>query len=183
MISRPALAICLTIGAMAAFSALAQPARTTDLPDKMAGVYKSHFQNGLVSGESYTSENILEIVPYKAGAAYFRIHLEFFNGHECAMSGIAEARVDRLVYVGPKDDDGAPCTLTIRHAANGVHIYENENGACRNQTCGERGGYGYKPNGPADFKPADRRPIRYLPRLLASREYADAAKEYEARGR
>jgi hypothetical protein len=54
-------------------------------------------------------------------------------------------------------------------------------GPARNQTCGARGGYGFKPDGTADFPPAGRRRIRYLPRLLASDEYVRAVKEYASR--
>jgi hypothetical protein len=155
-------------------------AAASSLPGLMAGVYKTHFKSGLVDGEAYTAENILEIVPYKDDAAYFRIHLDFYNGHECGISGIARATAGALVYHGPKDYTGAPCILTLRRAADGIHLYEDENGSCRNQTCGARGGYGYKADNPADFPAAGQRPIRYLPRLLASSEYADAVKEYAA---
>jgi hypothetical protein len=155
--------------------------QASSLPALMAGVYKTKFKNALVGGESYVSENILEIVPVHDRAVYFRIHFEFYNGHECAISGIAEASVDTLVYRGPADVDNHPCVLSLRRARDGVHVYEDENGACRNQTCGARGGYGFKPDGTADFPPAGRRRIRYLPRLLASDEYVRAVKEYASR--
>ncbi|MEJ1976039.1 MAG: hypothetical protein WDN49_07915 [Acetobacteraceae bacterium] len=151
------------------------------MPESMAGVYKHRFANGLVTGEKFQSEDVLEIVPYQAGAAYFRIHSEFYNGHMCDIAGIATASADHLTYDGPKDDSGAACTLTIRQARDGIHIYENENLACKNQTCGARGGYGFRPDGAPDFKLTDRRPIRYLQRLLASSEYASAVKDYTAR--
>lgn len=157
------------------------PAPASDLPTLMAGVYKTKFKNGLVDGEVYASENILEIVPYGDRAAYFRIHLEFYNGHECAISGIAEASLNKLVFRGPVDATGEACVLTLRRAGDGVHLYEGENGACRAQTCGARGGYGFKPDGSADFSLASRRPIRYLPRLLASQEYSEALKAFRAR--
>ena len=148
------------------------------VPTLMAGVYKTHFKNGLVDGETYISKNILEIVPYSPRAAYFRIHLEFYNGHECAISGIAEATADALVYHGERDYTGAPCILTLRRGQDGIHISEAENGACRNQTCGARGGYGYKTDGAADFPLASRREIRYLPRLLKSDQYLEAVKAH-----
>ena len=151
------------------------------LPALMAGVYKVRFPNGDVSGDKYTSENILEIVPVGKSAAYFRLHMEFYNGHECALSGVADAAGARdLVYHGPVDVDGHPCTLTLRHGADGVRLFENENGACRAQSCGMRGGYGYSPQPTPDFPVAGRRTIRYLPRLLASTEYKEALKEHAA---
>lgn len=155
---------------------------TGALPAQIAGVYKTRFKNALVGGETYVSENILEVVPYRNNAAYFRLHLDFYNGHECSISGIAQATADTLIYRGPDDVDGHPCVLSLRRARDGIHISEGENGACRNQTCGARGGYGFKPDGVADFPLASRRSIRYLPRLLASSQYDDAVKEFAAKG-
>ncbi len=177
--------MALVVAGVLAMAAAPDPQQSQSggLPALMAGVYKSRFKNALVDGETYVSENILEIVPVRDRAAYFRIHLEFYNGHECAISGIAEASLDTLIYRGPNDIDNKPCILTLRRARDGVHIFEGENGACRNQTCGARGGYGFKPDGAADFPLTSRRSIRYLPRLLASDEYAQALKAYEARAR
>jgi hypothetical protein len=169
------------IAAIAAAGVAAQVA--SSLPAMMAGVYKIRFQNGTVDGEKYTSENILEVVPVGAASAYFRLHLEFFNGHECALSGVADAAGRDLVYHGPPDVDGHPCALTLRHGADGVRLFEAENGACRAQSCGARGGYGYAPQAAPDFPITGRRAIRYLPRLLASTEYQEAIKEHAARPR
>jgi hypothetical protein len=163
-----------------ALASSASGSQASGLPALMAGVHKTKFKNALVGGETYVSENILEIVPVRGRAAYFRIHLEFYNGHECAISGVAEANVGALIYRGPDDVDNHPCVLSLRRARDGVHIYEGENGACRSQTCGARGGYGFKPDGAADFPLTSRRPIGYLPRLLASDEYVKAVKEYAA---
>jgi hypothetical protein len=163
-------ALCAAVGTAAADS---------DTVGDLGGVYKDRFQNGLVSGETFQSENILEVVPYKPGLAYFRIHLEFYNGHECNISGIASASSDRLVYRGPADFRGNPCVLTIHRSADGIHIFENDNLSCKNQTCGERGGYGYSPIDDPVFKLTERRPIRYTKRILASQEYSDAIAEYE----
>ena len=153
----------------------AQPAP----PDGMAGVYKHRFPNALVSGEKYQSEDILEIVPRDPSTAYFRLHQEFYNGHVCDIFGVAARDKDRLTYHGPDDVDGHPCLLSITRSTDGIRITEDRNGACRAQTCGARGGYGMSPKGEPDFKPSERREIRYLPRLLKSSEYAQAAEEYE----
>ncbi|HEY2177165.1 MAG TPA: hypothetical protein VGH15_01160 [Caulobacteraceae bacterium] len=173
------LAIAIAAVLLAPAAAVAAGA----MPALMAGVYKNRFQNSLIDGEKYTSEDILEVVPYKDNWAFFRIHLEFYNGHECNISGIAEAADDRLVYRGPTDSVAGRCTLYLRRGADGIHVWEGENGACRGGTCGARGGYGFKSSGTADFTAASRRSIRYLPRLLASSEYADAVREFAARPR
>lgn len=157
-------------------SALAQPAPA----DPMAGVFKHRFPNALVSGETYQSEDILEIVPRTPATAYFRLHLEFYNGHVCDLSGIADRDKDRLTYHGPKDADGKACLLSIQRGADGIRISEDQNQACRAQSCGARGGYGNNPKGEPDFKLSERREIRYLPRLLASSEYAAAVAEYDS---
>ena len=180
-ISRALASIGAVLAITPALEAHAAPAH--GLPALMSGVYKTRFQNGLIDGEKYASEDILEIVPYRDNAAYFRVHLEFYNGHECNISGIAEVAIDRLVYRGPTDPENGQCRLTLRPSSNGIHLYEAENGACRNGTCGARGGYGFKANGSADFTLSSRRRIRYLSRLLASSEYAQAVKEYASRPR
>ena len=133
-----------------------------------------------MQGDHFTSEDILEIVPVSADTAYVRLHLDFYNGHVCDISGVARQAGESLVYDGPADVDGKPCRLTLASRGDGIHIFEGENGACRNQTCGARGGYGYKADNPPDFTPAQRRTIRYLPRLVASSEYASALAEYRA---
>jgi hypothetical protein len=163
--------------------ALALPAvaAAPGLPAALAGVYKHRFANADVQGDHYTSEDILEIVPVDGDAAYVRLHLDFYNGHICDISGVARQAGESLVYDGPADTDGKPCRLTLASRGDGVHIFEDENGSCRNQTCGARGGYGFKADGPPDFTPAQRRTIRYLPRLEASAEYKAALDEYRAR--
>jgi len=161
--------------ALTSSQALAAPAL-----DEIAGVYKHRFANADVQGDKYTSEDILEIVPIAPSAAYFRVHLEFFNGHVCDLSGVANWRVDRLVYEGPKSVDGAPCQLTLAFSSGDVRIFEGENGACREQTCGARGGYGFNNHQDADFVAGERRPIQYMARLLASSEYREALTAYKA---
>jgi len=176
MIPRPgpiALALVLVLG-------LPAVAAAPGLPAELAGVYKHRFANSDVQGDHFTSEDILEIVPVSADTAYVRLHLNFYNGHVCDISGVARQAGESLVYDGPADVDGKPCQLTLASRGDGIHIFERENGACRNQTCGERGGYGYKADGPPDFTPAQRRPIRYLPRLVASAEYKAALAEYSS---
>jgi hypothetical protein len=155
----------------------AAPGKTPDL-DKHAGVYKQRFENGLVSGETYISEDIFELVKVSKGAAYFRVHMEFFNGHECNLWGIAELTAAALVYHGPVDYDGKPCVFNITADGDGI-VFDDVGGACRNLSCGARGGYGNGEHFSASFMHKSRRPIRYMRTLLASTEYTEAAAEYE----
>lgn len=151
-------------------------------PQAWAGVWRHRFANGLVSGETYTSENVLEVVPVAPDAAYVRLRLEFYNGHQCAIAGVARATPAGLVYTTPTD--AGVCRLTLAPARGGIRLYEDENGACRQETCGARGGYGYRSGDPApEFTGASRRPIRYMPRLLASPEYKAALAAWRADAR
>ena len=177
MASVKTMAAALLLQAAMGWAAQASPTSRPPAP----GVYKHRFDNGFVSGDSFRSENILEVAAYKPDADYVRLHLEFYNGHMCDIWGVAKITPSALVYHGPKDTTGAPCVLTLQEGADGVHVFEGQDGACRNETCGSRGGYGYSPTGTADFKPSERTVIRYMPLLLASREYKAAVAEYEGR--
>jgi hypothetical protein len=142
--------------------------------ETMAGVYRHRFANGDVTGRTFQSEDILEIVPVAPSAAYFRLHMEFYNGHMCNIWGVARQQAQTLVYNGQSD-----CRLTLARGPDGVRIYEADNLACKMQTCGERGGYGAGPAKQVDFKAAERQPIRYMKTLLASRQYKAAMAEYD----
>ncbi len=166
---------------------VAAPLAAMAAPDgvvaRLAGVYKSRFVNSMADGERYASENVLEIAPYKPGAAYVRLHLEFTNGHVCNLWGVATAGGGRLTYAGPNDLSGNPCTLRIARTADGIHLWETGTEACRLQTCGARGGYRTSADDPPEFPLAARRPIRYLARLRASPQYAEAIQAFDAAGR
>lgn len=143
------------------------------------GVYKDRFKSELVTGESYQAENILEIVStapdrvYGTGPdlAYFRLHLDFYNGHICDLWGIARLSGDTLTYTSKEDhDDAPPCVLSLRR--QGAKIALADKGSCRTWHCGARGSF----DG-IDFARSARRPIRYLPKLKASQEYKQALDE------
>lgn len=143
----------------------------TDPVQTLAGRYYRQFPNSTVQGESYTGEDIVEIVPVTPRAAYVRLSLDFFNGHICGIYGVATVEGDALVYHDPRDPEqaGPPCTLTLRRT--GDKIAWNDAGSCRSY-CGARGSL----NGDLPF--ARKRPIRYLPRLKASRQYREAIEEW-----
>jgi hypothetical protein len=138
----------------------------------LAGVYRQSFANAMADGKPYRSENILEIVPRSATSTYFRAHLEFSNGHQCAISGIADVMDDDLVYDGPVNLEGRPCRLRLS-VIGGQIRFADPGGACRVDTCGARGAY----DGVA-FNLKSRQPIRYMSRLLASPEYAEAVQRH-----
>ncbi len=166
--SGPALAgIVLAIAAAGAAMAAA-----ASLPEALAGVYKDHFQNGLVTGETYRSEDVLEIVPTGPTAAYVRTILEFYNGHSCSLSGIAHVEGADLVYREPpsKKVGDVPCVLHVARKGAKVEL-SDEDGSCK-AYCGARGSLSGD-----DFPASSRRVIRYMPRLKASREFKEALQE------
>jgi len=139
--------------------------------DKIAGRYVVGFTNGNVEGGRYHSEDLLEIVKIAPDAVYFRTHLEFFNGHECELSGVAEVSGPSLIYRDPPQQ----CELRL-DVAGGKITFDDKDYHCREQSCGMRGGYSG-----AAFKLSLRRPICDRQKLLGSSDYADALKAYEAR--
>lgn len=164
-----------TLGLLAAAAAMATTAFAAarlDL-DSIAGVYKERFKNGLVTGEEYESENVVEVVKVSPTTAYVRADLEFYNGHQCAIRGIAKLEGDALVYRPAERIEGfGPCELGVS-VKDGKLAFSDKDGECRRYYCGARGGF----DGIA-FPLTSRRTIRYMPRLLASREYAAAMKEF-----
>src|SRR5262249_8706223 len=72
---------------------------------RVAGVYKSQFQNGNIDGDKYQSEDVLEVVPVDDHSAYVRMDLEFFNGHSGMIYGIATYGNHSLIYDNHKPGD------------------------------------------------------------------------------
>lgn len=166
----------LTATILACSMALPLPSRgqTADL-HAIAGVYKNRFENAFVSGETFQSEDILEIVELSPAKAYVRLSLHFFNGHTCSFWGVARTHGDRLVYRGGRSSKEG-CELTLR-AKEGALVLEDKEGICRASSCGARGyfdGIG--------FDLGKRRPIRYMDRLRASWQFKEALEEESARG-
>jgi hypothetical protein len=134
------------------------------------GVYKRTFPNALTSGEKYTSENVLEIVRLDRSRAYVRAHVEGSNGHYCGIYGVAHVEGQTLVYSRPAlVPKGSTCTLRIEPRGGRIEI--EDGGSCFD-SCGVRAMYSE-----AKLALSSRRPIRYMARLKASREYREALAE------
>jgi len=145
--------------------------------DSLAGRYYRQFPNALVTGEKYTGENIVEIVPVAGSAAYVRIHLDYFNGHSCSLFGIAKAEGRALVYRDPGETwDGRPCVLRIRRSGRDLSI-DDGGGTC-SDNCGARGTLSE-----IALPFASRRQITYMNRLKASPEYRQAISEWHQKPR
>jgi len=158
----PILIVLLSAGAAA-------PSPVTEL----AGRYSSHFKNGFVTGEKYESDDILEIVPVDATHAYFRFDLQFYNGHSCALQGIAHAVGNTLAYrEAPTGAGEKRCTLTI--ARKGARLgWDDGDDSCR-AYCGARGSFNE-----GSLPWSSKRPITYMARLKGSSEYKSALDEWK----
>jgi hypothetical protein len=172
---RHAAIVALTLAASAALGSFAHAAGLN--VDAIAGVYKSQFKNASVGGETYQSEDILEIVKVSPTSAYVRAHYEFFNGHQCNINGVAKTEGNTLVYRGDTDSQGRQCVLSVK-VAGGKIALDDKDGVCGRETCGARGMYNGK-----SFALSKKRAIRYMDRLKKSDEYLDALDEAEGKGR
>ena len=141
--------------------------------DAIAGVYKTSFMNADTSGAKFRSDDTLEIVKVSRNTVFFRTHLEFFNGHQCEISGIARLEHDALIYRGETNAEGQRCMLTLRATKRPI-IFEDPHGACRTMNCGTRGGFDGR-----TFSLSRRRAIRDVGAILKSDEYKAAVEEFE----
>ncbi len=161
------------------------PVLSADAPkaSELAGVYKHRFKSasiamGKAPGEAdtpYQAEDVIEIVAQGEDKLYFRIHLDFYNGHSCTASGIAHQEAGKFTYRDPESYGGDRCTLTLEEKDGDLFITDR-NGpkglpTCRNN-CGARGSL-------SDYKISmtQKRPIKYMKRLLESRQYKTALEE------
>ncbi len=154
--------------ALAALACLGAAAPSSSPVNQLSGRYSQHFLNGMMDGASYRADNIVEIVPVDAHHAYARISLEFANGHQCALTGVAKAEGKALIYHEPANGfANGNCRLHLTHEGASLRI-DDEGGSC-SIYCGARGTLSGVP-----LPWRSRRPITYVSRLKASSEYANA---------
>lgn len=156
---------------------LAANRELTDPARSLAGRYYSQFADGLVIGEKYTGEDIVEVVPVAPHAAYVRVHLDYYNGHTCDISGVASAEGSALIYPDgkPNYESDAGCILTVKRLGKSLSI--DDRGSSCSSYCGARGTLSN-----VSLPYESKRPIRYLPRLKQSSEYRDALTEWRTGG-
>jgi hypothetical protein len=125
----------------------------------------------------------VEIVRYDDNHIYVRAKFEFYNGHQCDVSGIAGYEGGAFVFhdPAPSADGTAQCTLSVRQTDKDIEFTDRLTpdgvATCRSY-CGARGSLSA-----TTIARASKRPIRYMDRLKASREYARAIedlKKYES---
>lgn len=148
--------------------------------EELHGVYKFRFKNGLVTGESYQSEDIVEIVPFDDSHIYIRTHLEFANGHQCSIWGIAGYEGGTFVYREPENTSirSPSCTLRISATKENLVLTDVDSttgySTC-SAHCGARGSF-YN----FSIARSSKRKIRYLERLKASSQYLEAVDAFRA---
>jgi len=176
---------CCAMGAVLGGAAAAD-GDAPQLMDRMAGVYKHRFMSGVVvpgkADEPYQAEDVIEIVPYDADHVYLRVHLDFYNGHDCTIWGMARYERGEFVYRGHEPEvEGYPqCKLRVGIDEDRLRLTDRDSeqgvSTCR-AYCGARGSLVY------DIGMDKRRDIRYMDRLQASRQYKQAIDELEKDGR
>lgn len=155
-------------------------ADTLDL-GTVQGRYSYTFENGTVDGGRFMSENDLDIVKLTANKAFFRTALEFFNGHQCLLYGVAAVEGNALVYRKDEVLEGATpdhkdlnihCEFRIVFGPQTV-AFRDVNNDCRTISCGARGGYEGVAFPRASREPfADRDALRQFPEFKEALEDA-----------
>lgn len=114
--------------------------QASDLPTvrSLQGAYKESFQNAMMDGTQYTSENRFLLMPVSPVTAYFDLHLEWANGHSCALSGIADAISPQILTYSTPSILEKTCTFNINLGPK-KFSFSDSNGACRLISCGARG--------------------------------------------
>ena len=169
-------------------AALAVPAHAADTPSAkliqdIEGVYKNRFPNRIVvpgkPDEKYEAEDIVEVVRHDDDHIYVRAALTFDNGHHCGIAAIAAYENGVFIYHDPNPmlTEKQSCMLTVSVKGEALHLSDRATPAgpstC-SSLCGARGSLGDYSIG-ADKKAK----IRYLPKLKASKEYAQAVKAFD----
>jgi len=132
----------------------------------LAGRWTHRFVSGDVSGARFTVQDSVIIVPVDRGRAVFDVQLNFFNGHECSIGGLASLDGGRLIYRDPESRgyDGTPCTLRIWR--DGARLRWDDGEASCQGYCGARGGLR---NG--EMRWSGRRPVSRAERARILRDH------------
>lgn len=141
--------------------------------DHIQGVYKYTFNNMLMDGEKYQSEDILEIVRISPNAIYFKTRLNFMNAHICDLFGSAIYTKDKLFLFTDNNENSEETACILKIIPHPNHIVFEANSACQHY-CGARGTL----NG-AEFNTKSRRPIRYMKLLIHSDDYKNTLLEFK----
>jgi hypothetical protein len=129
---------------VAGYTERGDPATAHALALKIAGRYRHSFANSDVQGENFRSTDTLTVTPVGQASIHFDVHLEYYNGHTCDLSGGALFRKNGSFVYDDDPTNAAPndpvCHLGIHPTPNGVE-FNDYTGGCKMVACGERGGW------------------------------------------
>jgi hypothetical protein len=179
-----AIVFCALAFVLSGAAAQATSQSSQDLMQRIAGVYKQRFTSATITpgkapGEAdvpYPAEDVVEILPFDENHVYVRVHLDFYNGHTCGISGIARYEGDAFVYHDPAPPlDGYPqCAFKVGLEKGKLSITDRQTpdglSSC-SQYCGVRGSLTHS------FGIDKRRTIRYVDRIKNSRQYKRAIED------
>jgi hypothetical protein len=139
---------------------------------KLEGNYSRHVSNALVDGSEYKAENTMQFVKVSDNAAFMSMHTQFYNGHECNISGIVEyKKVGGFVFQDP-DKTTPACLLTVKLNDTNIEMKDPE-GNCH-KFCGAKGGL----NG-TQFTLRQKTQIKDFKKIRKSDRYQNATKIYK----
>jgi hypothetical protein len=130
--------------------------------DSVAGLYTAAPPNNTT--DSGKANNVLEVVKLSPSTAYVRTHLEI-NDAICGFWGVMRPDGDTLVG---RDANNPKCELRLHFSRDKV-TFEDQDGLCKEYSCGVNGWFSGE-----EFSVKSRRPITYMKRLIASRQYREA---------
>ncbi len=85
---------------------------------KIAGQYRHRFPNGDVESDKFISTDTLIFRPVGAVSIHFDVELNFYDGHECSLSGVKFRDITggcKLSYCGERGGwDGERITFKER---------------------------------------------------------------------
>ncbi len=108
-----------------------------------ADTYAGHYTVALKKGylrapDKNKDRDSLDILDEGGQGAFFRIHLDWANGHSCDISGMATRTENgALLYTEPSLHD-TTCTLRIEPNPESLRLLDPA-GACQYIACGRRG--------------------------------------------
>ncbi len=145
-------------------------ASAEDLGHRTSGLY--------VKKDAEGANNVMEIVPLSRSRAYIRIKTFWANYALCEASGVFAVESDRFVYQNRQGPEPCEMTVSLDHGRWKFAVTQIPSGedlqVCLG-SCGARGSFSRE----SRLRLSQRRPIRYMPKLLASPHY-EAALAHDA---
>jgi hypothetical protein len=138
---------------------------------ELSGVYKLRHKYSNLTVGAIEIENILEFVPISADAAYIKIVLypDTYRDN-CAIAGVFQFKnVGGFVFQGDKSP--GECLLTVASKDSSLEL-SDPTGNCQ-KFCAAHGSWDEV------FPRKQRRPIRYMSKILHSSEYQAAVSSYQ----